>query len=149
MPGFNIANQIPVSGGSPTGLLLDEAAGRLYVLTRFDNAIKIVDTQLKAEIGKAPMYNPEPAHIVLGRRFLYDASFGSSHGDSACFSCHIFGDTDHLAWNLGNPDHPGHISDPECKTKHLTALWFCCHERCDGHAEPARAGQHGAYALAR
>ncbi len=33
------ANQIPVSGGGPTGVLLSEKAGLLYVLTRFDNSI--------------------------------------------------------------------------------------------------------------
>ncbi len=110
----NIANQIPVSGGGPTGLVLDESANRLYVLTRFDNSIKIINTQTKAEVGRAVMYNPEPATIVNGRRFLYDASFGSSHGDSACFSCHPFGDTDHLGWNLGNPDQ-ARLNDPNVK----------------------------------
>jgi DNA-binding beta-propeller fold protein YncE len=110
----NTANQIHVSGGGPTGMVLDEGANRLYVLTRFDNSIKIINTQSKAEIGGASMFNPEPAQIVNGRRFLYDASFASSHGDSACFSCHIFGDTDHLAWNLGNPDQPN-TADPNVK----------------------------------
>jgi hypothetical protein len=57
------------------------------------------------------MYNPEPAHVVSGRRFLYDAAFSSSHGDSACASCHIFGDMDHLGWDLGNPDQPN-VPDP-------------------------------------
>ncbi|MFP2911043.1 hypothetical protein ACLESD_39615, partial [Pyxidicoccus sp. 3LFB2] len=28
----------------------------------------------------------------------------SSHGDSSCASCHIFGDFDSLTWDLGNPD---------------------------------------------
>ena len=50
------------------------------------------------------MHNPEPASVVTGRRFLYDARSPSSHGDSACASCHIFGDFDSLAWDLGNPD---------------------------------------------
>jgi DNA-binding beta-propeller fold protein YncE len=108
------ANQIPVTGGGPTGLALNESANRLYVLTRFDNSIKIINTQTKTQIGSASMYNPEPAHIVNGRRFLYDASLSSSHGDSACFSCHIFGDTDHLAWNLGNPDDQD-VPDPNVK----------------------------------
>src|SRR5439155_10336165 len=27
----------------------------------------------------------------------------SGHGDQACASCHIFGDTDLLGWDLGNP----------------------------------------------
>ncbi len=107
----NTANQIHVSGGGPTGLALDEGKNRLYVLTRFDNSIKVIDTQTKAEVGAVAMYNPEPAHVVAGRRFLYDASFSSSHGDSACFSCHTFGDMDHLGWNLGNPDEAT-VPDP-------------------------------------
>jgi DNA-binding beta-propeller fold protein YncE len=98
------ANQIPVSGGGPSGVVLDEAQGHLYVLTRFDNSISIIDTLNRTEIGHVPMYNPEPKHIVEGRRFLYDASFTSSHGDSACASCHVFGDFDSLAWDLGDPD---------------------------------------------
>jgi hypothetical protein len=50
------------------------------------------------------MHNPEPPSVTTGRRFLYDASFSSAHGDSACASCHAFGDFDSLAWDLGNPD---------------------------------------------
>jgi len=98
------ADQIPVSGGGPTGLVLDEARSRLYVLTRFDDAISIVSTATGMETAHVPLHNPEPPAIVTGRRFLYDASFTSSHGDSACASCHIFGDFDSLAWDLGNPD---------------------------------------------
>nr|WP_224246219.1 hypothetical protein [Hyalangium gracile] len=98
------ANQILLSGGGPTGMVLDEARGRLYVLTRFDNAISIVNTATRQEIAHLPMYNPEPPSVVQGRPFLYDARNGSSHGDSSCGSCHIFGDSDSLAWDLGNPD---------------------------------------------
>ena len=50
------------------------------------------------------MYNPEPPSVTEGRRFLYDARFTSSRGDSACAGCHVFGDKDELAWDLGNPD---------------------------------------------
>ena len=98
------ASQIAVSGGGPAGLALDETRKRLYVLTRFDNAIAIVDLETRQEIGKIPLYNPEPESLVAGRRFLYDAALTSSRGDSACASCHIFGDLDQLAWDLGNPD---------------------------------------------
>jgi len=96
------ANQITVSGGGPTGVVLD--GDRLYVLTRFDNSISVIDTNTRTEISHVPMFNPEPPSIVNGRRFLYDASLTSSHGDSACASCHIFGDNDSLAWDLGDPD---------------------------------------------
>ncbi|HEX3763377.1 MAG TPA: hypothetical protein VHW23_32000 [Kofleriaceae bacterium] len=98
------ANQIAVSGGGPTGLVLDEARRQLYVLTRFDNAISVVDTRTRRELAHVRMYNPEPADIVDGRRFLYDARLSSSNGEAACGSCHVFGDLDSLAWDLGNPD---------------------------------------------
>jgi DNA-binding beta-propeller fold protein YncE len=98
------ANHIQVSGGGPTGLVLDEDRGQLYVMTRFDNGISIVDTRKREEAAHVQMHNPEPPSIVTGRRFLYDARLSSSHGDSACASCHAFGDFDSLAWDLGNPD---------------------------------------------
>jgi DNA-binding beta-propeller fold protein YncE len=98
------ADHIPVTGGGPTGLVLDEGRGQLYVLTRFDNAISIIDTASRAETAHVRMHNPEPPSVVAGRRFLYDAALSSSHGDSSCATCHVFGDFDSLAWDLGNPD---------------------------------------------
>jgi DNA-binding beta-propeller fold protein YncE len=97
------ASYIPVSGGGPSGLVLDEARGRLYVMTRFDNAIKVVDLASRSEVAAATLPNPEPASIVAGRPMLYDARL-SGNGEAACASCHIFGDSDDLAWDLGNPD---------------------------------------------
>jgi DNA-binding beta-propeller fold protein YncE len=96
------AAQIAVTGGGPSGLVLDNQGDRLYVLTRFDNSISILDPFSKKEIGHVPMFNPEPASITKGRHFLYDAN--STHGTDACASCHIFGDFDSLAWDLGDPD---------------------------------------------
>jgi hypothetical protein len=51
-----------------------------------------------------PLHNPEPGIVVAGRPFLYDAVLTSSNGEASCSSCHIFGDLDDLAWDLGNPD---------------------------------------------
>ncbi len=98
-----VDDQILVSGGGPGGLALDESHGRLYVLTRFDNSIAIVDTDTRTEIGKVTMNNPEPASVVNGRRFLYDAAFTSSNGTVSCATCHVFADFDSLAWDLGDP----------------------------------------------
>jgi DNA-binding beta-propeller fold protein YncE/cytochrome c peroxidase len=100
----NARDHITVSGGGPSGLALDETRGRLYVLTRFNNAIAIVDTAQRREVASVTMHNPEPQRIVNGRRFLYDATLSSSHGDSSCASCHVGADNDGLAWDLGNPD---------------------------------------------
>jgi YVTN family beta-propeller protein len=110
---------ISVSGGGPSGLALNEAKNRLYVLTRFDNAVAVINTASKTEIDHLPLHNPEPAHVVNGRPFLYDAFFTSSNGEASCSSCHVFGDFDSLAWDLGNPDdlvltnlNPFRVPDP-------------------------------------
>ncbi len=103
------ANHISVGGG-PTGLVLDEANSRLYVFNRFDNTISIVDTGTNSELSAVPVYNPEPDNIVDGRPFLYDANLTSSNGEASCSSCHVFGDFDSLAWDLGNPDDEQHAN---------------------------------------
>ncbi|HEY1586793.1 MAG TPA: hypothetical protein VGH63_13955, partial [Polyangia bacterium] len=102
-PTPSLANQVVLSGGGPTGLALSDASHLAYVLTRFDNSISVVDTSARKEIGKVAMFNPEPASVTNGRKYLYDANLTSSHGDAACASCHIGGDKDELAWDLGNP----------------------------------------------
>jgi DNA-binding beta-propeller fold protein YncE len=98
------AEHIEVTGGGPCGLALDEENRRLYVLTRLDNSIKVVDTDSRAEIAVHRLHNPEPAQVVEGRRFLYDARLTSSNGEASCAACHVFADFDSLGWDLGNPD---------------------------------------------
>ncbi|HEY6556602.1 MAG TPA: hypothetical protein VI072_04985 [Polyangiaceae bacterium] len=96
---------IPTRPG-PAGLALDEARGVMYVLTRFDNSVSRIDLSTRAETQHVRMPTPEPLDVSLGRPFLYDAVATSSNGEASCASCHIFGDMDHLAWDLGNPDDP-------------------------------------------
>src|SRR5262249_27391182 len=72
--------------------------------TRFDNGVAVIDTTNGHEVAHPSLYDPEPASVVNGRPFLYDAAFTSSNGEAACASCHIFADFHSLAWDLGNPD---------------------------------------------
>jgi DNA-binding beta-propeller fold protein YncE len=103
-PAIASVNYIPVSGGGPSGVALDEARGRLYVMTRFDNAVKVIDLASRQEIAKQSLPNPEPPSVVQGRPMLYDSTRFSGNGETSCSSCHIFGDMDDIAWDLGNPD---------------------------------------------
>ena len=90
-------------GQGPTGLALDESHARLYVLNRFDETVSVVDTSARTELTRVPLgFNPEPAAVRDGRRFLYNGAF-SAHGDLACASCHPGGHRDGLAWDLGDP----------------------------------------------
>ena len=80
-------------------------ATRLYVLTRFDDSISVLSTGTGVRAAaRGASTIPSPRASSHGRPILYDTTFSSSHGDSACASCHIFGDFDSLAWDLGNPD---------------------------------------------
>jgi len=115
----SVTNHIALSGGGPSGLVLDETHRRLYALTRFDNGVAVVDTVLRTEVDHLPLYNPEPVSVVNGRHFLYDAYLTSSNGEAACASCHVFGDFDSLAWDLGDPNgsvvnnpNPIRVPDP-------------------------------------
>ncbi len=90
-------------GEGPTGLVLDEAASRLYVLHHFAASISIVDTESGAEVERVSYFDPTPAAIRNGRRHLYDTHATSGLGHIACASCHIDARTDRLAWDLGDP----------------------------------------------
>jgi DNA-binding beta-propeller fold protein YncE len=91
-------------GEGPTGVALREGATpRLYVLDRFSNSIVLVNPSTLAKLGEVALHDPSPATVKAGRRHLYDGIASSGHGDAACSSCHLSGDRDGLAWDLGDP----------------------------------------------
>lgn len=98
------SSQLVLASGLPTGVVLDATRGRAFVTTRLDNGLSVVNLGTFTEAAHVKMSNPEPTDVVAGRKFLYDATYTSSRGDSSCAGCHIFGDMDHLDWDLGNPD---------------------------------------------
>ena len=67
-------------GEGPTGLALDEQAGRLYVLNKFESSISVVDTAAGHEIGRLDFFDPEPAAIKAGRVHLYGTHENSGLG---------------------------------------------------------------------
>jgi hypothetical protein len=98
-----VLGRIPVGFG-PGGLALDEAREQLYVLNHLDATISVVNVRLGQVVGTTSLrFDPTPDEVRAGRPFLYDAALTSAHGDQACASCHVFGDMDHLAWDLGDP----------------------------------------------
>ncbi len=101
-PAGEVLERISVGGG-PSGLALDEKRQRLYCLNRFDQTLSVVDLSADVEVHRLPLgFNPEPKEVREGRPLLYSAA-NSGHGDTSCASCHIFGDLDGLAWDLGDP----------------------------------------------
>jgi DNA-binding beta-propeller fold protein YncE len=112
---------LSVTGG-PIGVHLDEARKRLFVQTHFDNAISVINLENGQEVQRVALHNPEPEAVTVGRPMLYDAQRTSSNGEASCAACHIFGDTDHLAWNLGNPDEPNTVNAQPQPTRNITEL---------------------------
>jgi len=102
-PTVESANYISTDGG-PAGVALDEANGRLYVLTRFNNSVSSIDLTTKSTLETISLHNPEPQSVVDGRPLLYDAVSTSGNGEASCASCHFGADMDSQIWNLGDPD---------------------------------------------
>jgi hypothetical protein len=106
-------------GFGPAGLALDERGQRLYVLNHLDATISIIDLGNRQVVATAPLrFDPTPAMVKQGRPWLYNAALTSERGDLSCATCHVFGDIDGLAWDLGDPagygyDYPVALRHPE------------------------------------
>ena len=97
-----ILARVPTVPG-PAGVVVDDARNRLYVVGRFHDELQTLRSDTFAEVARAWIgFDPTPDAIVNGRKFFY-GGFTSGHGDQACASCHVFGDFDAIAWDLGNP----------------------------------------------
>lgn len=87
----------------PRGLALDAEAKVLYVHNRISNTITVVDVLTNEVLSEIPTgsFDPTPDFIREGRGFLYDAML-SGNGTISCASCHVDGEMDMLAWDLGD-----------------------------------------------
>ena len=90
-------------GEGPSGLALDEARQRLYVLNRFSATISVVNSATMNVVTNIPLFDPTPTAIKVGRKHLYDTRRNSGLGQVSCASCHPDARFDRLAWDLGDP----------------------------------------------
>jgi DNA-binding beta-propeller fold protein YncE len=97
------SRHIEVPAG-PAGLALNSSGTRLFVYSRIAHAVSVIDLGNRQVLSSRMLFSPESTAVKDGRRFLYDANLSSANGTVSCASCHVFGDLDHLAWDLGNPD---------------------------------------------
>lgn len=91
-----------VAAGGPVGIATDKMNQLLFVYTIFDNKLSMFKSApAKLErMFEYTMFSPEPDAVRFGRQYLYDATLTSSNGAVACASCHIFGGSDKLQWDL-------------------------------------------------
>ncbi len=90
-------------GAGPTGVVVDDAAGLVYVLDRFEGALSVVSVAAESEVARVPFFDPTPAVVKAGRPFLYGTHETSGLGQASCASCHVDARMDRLAWDLGDP----------------------------------------------
>ncbi len=100
--GARIGTPIEVGEG-PTGIAIDDAGGRAFVLNKFDASVSTVSLSAGAETSRTPFYDPSPVAIRDGRKHLYDTHANSGLGHVSCASCHVDARTDRLGWDLGDP----------------------------------------------
>jgi DNA-binding beta-propeller fold protein YncE len=101
--GNRVRSQSIELGDGPSGLALDEARKRLYVLNRFSSSLSALDTDSDSVIGTVQILDPTPRVIRTGRRHFYDTRKTSGLGQASCATCHPDARMDRLAWDLGDP----------------------------------------------
>ena len=108
-----VTSQIEIGDGSgsrasprtkrgPRGLAYHPQRDLLYVLNRLSNSLSVVDASKEEVLTELSMYDPTPEVIREGRGYIFDAKL-SGNGTMSCASCHVDGDRDGLAWDLGDP----------------------------------------------
>ncbi|MBC7772731.1 MAG: hypothetical protein H7210_09580 [Pyrinomonadaceae bacterium] len=90
-------------GEGPTGVVVDQSRGSVYVLNRFGASVSVVNIASESEQFRVPFYDPTPTAIKIGRKHLFDTHKNSGLGQISCASCHVDSRMDRLAWDLGNP----------------------------------------------
>lgn len=113
--GAGLPSEIAVGEG-PTDLALNEANNSLYVWNHFEASLSVINTQSRTEVDRVSVFNPLPAAIRDGRKFLYDTNETSGSGFVACASCHVDARFDRLAWDLGDPSGSMKIFNQNCTT---------------------------------
>ncbi len=91
------------TGEGPTGIVLNEAIGRAFVLNKFSASVTSIDLGGNQPLGETFFYDPTPQVIKTGRKHLYNTVTGSGNGTISCASCHVDAKWDRLGWDLGDP----------------------------------------------
>jgi len=97
-----VVARIPV-GRNPRGLALSPDGSKLYVATRLDDAVAVIDTATRTVVSNIPMGGPtELTPERRGERLFNSARF-AFHGAFGCANCHLDNTIDGLQWDL-EPD---------------------------------------------
>ncbi len=87
----------------PTGLVIDDVAGRVYVLSKFAASVTTIALATQTVVDTLAFHDASPSAVKAGRKHLYSTHTTSGLGQASCASCHVDARTDGLAWDLGDP----------------------------------------------
>jgi YVTN family beta-propeller protein len=97
-----VTARIPV-GRNPRGIVLSPDGKRLYVATRMDDKIAVIDTKAAKVVSSIDLGGPrEITPLRRGEQNFYEASF-AFQGQFGCANCHLDATFDALQWDL-EPD---------------------------------------------
>jgi YVTN family beta-propeller protein len=97
-----VVARIPV-GRNPKGIVLSPDGSKLYVATRLDDSVAVIDTASRTVTGSIALGAPaELTPERRGERLFNSARFGFQ-GAFGCASCHVDQTFDGLNWDL-EPD---------------------------------------------
>lgn len=109
----------PSAKRGPRGLASSMDEPLLYVLNRLSNSVSTIDKDTSEVVHEVPTgsFDPTPQEVKEGRGFLFDARL-SGNGTASCASCHLDGDRDGIAWDLGDPGGEMVYIDAENRVNH-------------------------------
>jgi YVTN family beta-propeller protein len=94
--------RIPV-GRNPRGLALSPDGKRLYVATRLDDAIDVIDTRTNTVLSTIHLGGPKEVTPIRRGEQIFNSARYAFQGQFGCANCHIDGTFDGLQWDL-EPD---------------------------------------------
>jgi YVTN family beta-propeller protein len=97
-----VTARIPV-GRNPRGIVLSPDGKRLYVATRMDDNITVIDTKAAKVVASIDLGGPKAiTPLRRGEQNFYNSSF-AFQGQFSCANCHLDATFDGLQWDL-EPD---------------------------------------------
>jgi YVTN family beta-propeller protein len=90
-------------GRNPRGLALSRDGSKLYVATRLDDAVAVIDTATRTVVSNILMGAPTELTPERRGERLFNSGRFAFHGAFGCANCHLDNTIDGLQWDL-EPD---------------------------------------------
>src|SRR5208282_1564594 len=97
-----VTARIPV-GRNPRGIVLSHDGKRLYVATRMDDNIAVIDTKTAKVVASFDLGGPKEISPMRRGEQIFNSARFAFQGQFSCANCHLDATFDGLQWDL-EPD---------------------------------------------